>query len=513
MSTAVERRVAAATTAFVLLSILQYALISINAAPAGAHHPEVSATSVCDDEVAFIDFSAEAWATDDSDRRHNNDVRVSLAGVEVASGAFNEGNGYSFDGRIDATGYEGQTVTVRVTAVTRWGIDEDKGSAGEYRETTVEVVEGCAQPQPQPEPEPEPEPELPPYEPSRCPIPDQEALARSLNADGKIHAAGTVGDAEAGPFAIELPAGTYDVYLTSRDSNHAQAYDPSQVEESYYVEGFFGGASVWQSPAISDLPDDVVSLTQLVASDAKIPELDAVVAVHAGYPNDIANSVESVCVVFVPKSEPTQPTTSTVVEIPKSALGDLVWFDDNENGRQDGGDVEFPVQGATVSLLTPDGTVLEDQVTGPDGRYLFDELDAGNYRVRVCLSGADYTAENALGVADDVDSDVFALGEGCGMTGLINLPAGVTDLTWDAGVIVEVLGIQVEPTTTTAPPPVEPVTVETLPFTGAETEQTVLVALGAMLAGAAMLFAVSRRDDEIAADVVDSGTSWSNQRP
>ena len=95
------------------------------------------------------------------------------------------------------------------------------------------------------------------------------------------------------------------------------------------------------------------------------------------------------------------------------------------------------------------------------------------------------------------------------MTGLINLPAGVTDLTWDAGVIVEVKGIQVEPTTTTAPPPIEPVTVETLPFTGAETEQTVMVALGAMLAGAALLFAVSRREE---VSVVESGTSWSNQR-
>ena len=97
------------------------------------------------------------------------------------------------------------------------------------------------------------------------------------------------------------------------------------------------------------------------------------------------------------------------------------------------------------------------------------------------------------------------------MTGLINLPAGVTDLTWDAGVVVEVKGIQIEPTTTTAPPPIEPVTVETLPFTGSDTEQTVLVALGALLAGAALVFLVSGRDEE-AVTAVDGGTSWSNRR-
>jgi LPXTG-motif cell wall-anchored protein len=204
-------------------------------------------------------------------------------------------------------------------------------------------------------------------------------------------------------------------------------------------------------------------------------------------------------------------TSTTEPKEPQSALGDLVWFDENQNGRQDGGGLEFPIQGATVSLLAPDGTVLEDQVTGPDGLYLFDELDAGNYRVRVCLQGADFTVENALGVADDVDSDVFVLGNGCAMTGLINLPAGVTDLTWDAGVVVEVKGIQVEPTTTTTPPPIEPVTVETLPFTGVETEQTVLVALGALLAGAALLFVVSRRDDAVVS-TMDGGTSWSNRR-
>ncbi len=303
MSAIAQRRTAFAAAIMMLFSVLRYVLITVNASPANAHHPEITASVECVEQGTQVRFRAEAWAYDgDQNRRHNNDVRVTVDGVEVGSGAFTAANGYSFSGSFDAEPHFGQTIKIKVTAVVKWGVGQNLAGAGQTRSTYVKVEEKC-------EPEPEPEP-------------------------------------------------------------------------------------------------------------------------------------------------------------------------------------------VTVSV---------------SGTYLFDELDAGNYRVRVCLQGADYTVENALGVADDVDSDVFVLGDGCAMTGLINLPAGVTDLTWDAGVVVEVEGIQIEPTTTTAPPPIEPVTVETLPFTGSDTEQTVLVALGALLAGAALLFLVSGRDEE-AMTPVDGGTSWSNRR-
>jgi hypothetical protein len=205
----------------------------------------------------------------------------------------------------------------------------------------------------------------------------------------------------------------------------------------------------------------------------------------------------------------TPPTTPPTTPEPQSAIGDLVWFDENQNGQQDDPVVEFPINGATVTLLTPDGTVLAQQVTGTDGLYLFDELEAGNYRVEVCVEGADYTAPNALGVADSLDSDVFSLAgkSGCAMTGLINLPAGVTDLTWDAGLVIQVEGIQVEPTTTTTV--IEPVTVGTLPFTGADTDKLAGLALIALAAGSFLLVAARHRDEEAVVSTV--GQSWSNR--
>jgi hypothetical protein len=206
-----------------------------------------------------------------------------------------------------------------------------------------------------------------------------------------------------------------------------------------------------------------------------------------------------------PPTPPTQPPAPKEV---KGALGDLVWFDENQNGQQDDVVKEFPINGATVTLLTPNGTVLAQQVTGLDGLYLFDQLEAGNYRVEVCLEGTDYTVTNMPGVAKGRDSDVFPLANkgGCALTALINLPPGVTDLTWDAGIVLEVKGIQIEPTTTTT---IEPVTVGTLPFTGFESEELVWVSVLAVAAGALLLAASWRRGQDIQQVATDDQT-WTN---
>ena len=201
-------------------------------------------------------------------------------------------------------------------------------------------------------------------------------------------------------------------------------------------------------------------------------------------------------------TQPPRTTTTTTPEL-TSGIGDLIWFDENKNGRQDDPAIEFPIQGATVELLTPGGEVLATQVTGEDGRYLFEDLDAGTYRVRFTFSGATYTTARKAGVGNDVNSDVDPQGAGVGLTALISLPAGVTDLSWDAGIIVEVEGIQIETTTT-----IEPVTVDTLPFTGFEAGETVVLAMAIAAAGGLLLFAGTRREDET--DVV-TVSGWSSR--
>jgi protocatechuate 3,4-dioxygenase beta subunit len=112
------------------------------------------------------------------------------------------------------------------------------------------------------------------------------------------------------------------------------------------------------------------------------------------------------------------PTWDFGVFIP-FAIGDIVWYDDDSDGRQDPG--EPPVVGAVVSLLREDpanpgsfipaldadGDPVVAQTTGADGRYLFDFLLPGNYRVAFDHNQADYvwTNPDSAGVNEAEDSD------------------------------------------------------------------------------------------------------------
>nr|WP_255696655.1 SdrD B-like domain-containing protein [Sandaracinobacteroides sayramensis] len=59
------------------------------------------------------------------------------------------------------------------------------------------------------------------------------------------------------------------------------------------------------------------------------------------------------------------------------AQGGTVYVDLDNNGVQDPGEPGIP--GVTVELQRPDGTVVQSVTTGPDGRYDFAEIEAGDY--------------------------------------------------------------------------------------------------------------------------------------
>lgn len=145
-------------------------------------------------------------------------------------------------------------------------------------------------------------------------------------------------------------------------------------------------------------------------------------------------------------------TPGVTVEPDKTyAIGDVTWIDANKDGRQD--DVEQVLPGVTVELIQ-DGEVIATTTTDDRGRYLFDELPAGEYRVKFTLTDAQkktYVFTQAEAGADDaVDSDADT---DTGLTQTIVLGADNVHLTrdyawndvlategidptWDAGVIV-----------------------------------------------------------------------------
>lgn len=110
-------------------------------------------------------------------------------------------------------------------------------------------------------------------------------------------------------------------------------------------------------------------------------------------------------------------------------LGDFVFRDSNHNGIQDQG--ESGIGGVTVKLLNASGnSVLSSTTTNSSGQYQFSSLAAGSYMVQFVTPGS-YTLSPALR-GSDIAKDSNA-GISTGKTGVINLAAGQTNLTIDAG--------------------------------------------------------------------------------
>ncbi len=107
-------------------------------------------------------------------------------------------------------------------------------------------------------------------------------------------------------------------------------------------------------------------------------------------------------------------------------LGDLAWYDVNENGVQDAG--EIGIGGVGVQLYH-DGSVVDSTTTAYDGSYHFSGLPAGAYKVKFgAKAGYAYTAADAGG--DDArDSDADA----AGFTADVTLDWGENDATVDCG--------------------------------------------------------------------------------
>src|SRR5690625_14563 len=120
------------------------------------------------------------------------------------------------------------------------------------------------------------------------------------------------------------------------------------------------------------------------------------------------------------------------------AIGDYVWVDTNKDGLQDDG--EDPLEGVKVELTDAAGEpvtdVFGDEVeptfTDAQGRYLFDDLPAGEYKVKFTLTDdqVEKYIFTELNAGDDtaVDSDADPA---TGWTQVIVLNDDNTALTTD----------------------------------------------------------------------------------
>lgn len=113
-----------------------------------------------------------------------------------------------------------------------------------------------------------------------------------------------------------------------------------------------------------------------------------------------------------------------------STLGNFVWRDRNANGLQD--DDEVGMANVTVNLLDADGNAIDSVLTDAEGFYVFENLSQGEYVIEVELPVVGYYLFSPLNAGDSaVDSDLDEL---TGRTNIIQLDAGESDLTLDAGI-------------------------------------------------------------------------------
>lgn len=119
------------------------------------------------------------------------------------------------------------------------------------------------------------------------------------------------------------------------------------------------------------------------------------------------------------------------------AVGDLVWIDSDADGVQD--DDEPGLAGATLTLTDANGDPVVDQwgdpvapiITDSSGRYLFDGLPPGQYKVSITYPAGYRPTTAGAGADSAADSSTDE-------ATTVNLAAGEQDLTLDFGVIAPV---------------------------------------------------------------------------
>jgi len=121
-----------------------------------------------------------------------------------------------------------------------------------------------------------------------------------------------------------------------------------------------------------------------------------------------------------------------------SSLGDYVWHDVNQNGKQDDGAPSIVgIGGITVNLYDDSNTIVRTTTTNSSGYYNFANLIPKSYYVEFLkgswgeITSIDYTPENDDGLDSDAYSDDSA--PGYGQTGIYTLIVDQHEPSVDCG--------------------------------------------------------------------------------
>jgi uncharacterized repeat protein (TIGR01451 family) len=96
-------------------------------------------------------------------------------------------------------------------------------------------------------------------------------------------------------------------------------------------------------------------------------------------------------------------SNDVTIKVRALRLGDYVWNDTDHDGIQDAG--ESPIAGVTVELLDATNTVIGTTTTDAAGKYLFDGLVPGDYKVRFTTPAGFAPTLTTAGSDTTVDSN------------------------------------------------------------------------------------------------------------
>lgn len=111
-------------------------------------------------------------------------------------------------------------------------------------------------------------------------------------------------------------------------------------------------------------------------------------------------------------------------------IGNMVWLDNNKNGLQDSG--ESGISGVRIMALDESGEIVDSTQTDNNGRYVFNALLPGLYRLQFQIDSIYKFTRPNQGINEDIDSDVTNLTHG--LTDLISVAAGIFLTNIDAGI-------------------------------------------------------------------------------
>ncbi|HCZ8237044.1 TPA: carboxypeptidase regulatory-like domain-containing protein, partial [Staphylococcus aureus] len=118
--------------------------------------------------------------------------------------------------------------------------------------------------------------------------------------------------------------------------------------------------------------------------------------------NDTEKDSNGLTTTGVIKDADNMTLDSGFYKTPKYSLGDYVWYDSNKDGKQDS--TEKGIKDVKVTLLNEKGEVIGTTKTDENGKYHFDNLDSGKYKV-IFEKPAGLTQTGTNTTEDDKDAD------------------------------------------------------------------------------------------------------------